>query len=45
MLPKYNKVWRQRDRFSLIFIMKTSKITPEGKFTADVRIYVFIISL
>ncbi len=40
MLPEYNKVRTQRDRISLISIMKTSKITPEGKFTVNVRIYV-----
>ena len=34
------KVRTQRDQISLVFIMKTSKISPEGKFTANVRIYV-----
>ncbi len=46
MLPRHNKVWTQGDQFSLIFILKTSRITPEGKFTADVRIsviyYIFV---
>ncbi len=40
MLPECNKVRTQTDRFSLVFIMKTSKMTPEGKFTANVRIFV-----
>ena len=39
MLPKHKNVWTQRDRFSVVYIMKTS-ITPEGKFTANVRISV-----
>ncbi len=41
MLPEHNKVNTQRDRISLEFIMKlkTSKITPKGKFTAKVKIY------
>ena len=38
-LPKHNKVWTQRDRFP-VFIIKTSKITPKGEFTANVGIYV-----
>ena len=46
MLPKHNKVWTQRDQFSLVFIMKTSKTTPEGKFKANLRIsviyYIFV---
>ncbi len=46
MLPEHNKVRTQRDRFSMAFIMKTSEITPEGKFTANVRIsvihYIFV---
>ena len=40
MLPEHNKVRTQRNRISLVCIIKTSKITPEGKFTANVRIYV-----
>ena len=40
MLPKHNKVWTQRDRISLVFIMTTSKITPKGNFAAHVRISV-----
>ncbi len=36
----YNKVWTQIDRFSLVFTTKISKIIPEGKFTANVRISV-----
>ncbi len=33
MLPKHNKVWTpsQRVRFSVVFILKTSKITPKRK--------------
>ncbi len=46
MFPKQNKLQIQRDRFSLVFITKTSKITTEGKFTANVRIsvvyYIFV---
>ena len=46
MLPKHNKVWTQRIRFSVVFIWKTSKITPEGKFTANKQIsviyYIFV---
>ena len=34
MLPKHNKVWTQRER--PVFFGITSKITPEGKFTANV---------
>ncbi len=45
MLQKHT-IWTQRDRFSLVFIMKTSKIPPEGKFTANARIsvidYIFV---
>ncbi len=45
MLQKHiNKVWTQRDRFSMVYIMKTSKITPEGKFTTNVRISVIYYS-
>ncbi len=40
MLPEHKKVRPQRGRFSLVYIMKASKITPEGKFTANVRISV-----
>ena len=35
MLPEHNKVRAQRDRISLVFIVKTSKITSEGKFISN----------